>query len=606
MALAASGLVAACAGDDTKDDDDDTSCVGVICGDGDADSDADTDADADSDGDGDADGDGDGDVDGDADIGCDGIDICDGDCGIVGGRCGGDRQCELELPGGSRLALTCLTDQDGWVDGYCVGMPRAIGEHTCDPEDDRTCPEDQRGVCVVDTFNDVSYCYRGCEVTDENWTDTNCGCRDGYECDVSGEICVPGCRTEQPGMDDDCCRRWEDANEDGSRTENELIDIEDCASTCDPNTFRCTNDGLEGAAIGGACLSNLDCTVNGRCLNERGIGQPNDDRIVFEGGYCILDACDLDGRECPGDSNCVNLGDNDEPNWLCLGACTVADNRMVDAFADHNPACRDSYGCSGDPDLGGNDACDADGDCDAGVTCIGGVCNGNGYCWTLAERLAPHIRFCDLVAYPGLTGCPGDDVGTAGWDETQRCVDAVCQAPCDADNPCAADTTCVVAEGQTIGYCQWSNVGGPCVDLSDPDLPVPNDAACVSPYGQGLCAYGGEGSVWGDEGACLIASCDAVGMEDFCTDGKTCTSALGGGFYCADLCDLPDAGCTGEENCQGAGVGCAAGFSCLELEQGSGLCLASCSIQPDPDQYCLDMFSADWPNCNLDTGACEQ
>lgn len=594
MALAASGLVVACAGDDHSDDDDDT-CDGVICGDGDADSDSDGDTDADTDAD--SDGDGDGDVDADSDVDCDGVDICDADCGIVGGPCRNDRQCELDQ-GAQRLALACLDEATyGFPEGYCAGLPSQAQPHPCDPEDDRTCPEDQRGMCVVDTNQDVSYCFRSCNVTDENWTSSNCGCRPGYECDLSNEYCMPGCRTEQPGMDEDCCRRWEDTNGDGLSTANEFVDVENCDSTCDPVTFRCINDGAEGAAIGDACLSNMDCTVNGRCLNERGTGDPDDDRLVWEGGYCVLDACDLDGRECPGDSNCINAGTNDEPFWICLAACTVADNRMADGFADHNPGCRDTYGCVGDPDLGGNEACTIDDDCGAGVTCIGGICNGNGYCGSLAERLAPHIRFCDTVAYPG-TGCPGDDAGTAGWDETQRCVDAVCQAPCDADNPCAGDAACVG------GYCQWSNVGGPCADLSDPDLPVPNDGACVSPYGQGLCAQGG---IFGEAGSCLMASCDAAGMEDYCTDGKSCEGIFGG-FYCVDQCDLPDADCTGEENCQGEAIGCAAGFSCLPLAQGDtqGICLASCSTQDDPDTFCEDNFGAPFVNCNMDTGSCEQ
>ena len=599
MALAASGLVVACSSDPKGDDDDD--CAGVICGDGDADTDSDSDTDSDTDSDADSDADGDGDID------CDGVDICDGNCGIVGGECRNDRQCELQI-GNQRLALTCLDEQQyGFPGGYCGGIPSLAQPHPCDPEDDRTCPEGQRGVCVDDTTNDVSYCFRACNVTDENWTNTNCGCRAGYECDLSNEYCMPGCRTDALGEAEDCCRRWEDTNGDGLSTANEFFDIENCNSTCDPVTFRCSNPGADGSAVGDPCASNLDCPENARCLNERGTdetaqrcthgfectsGVCGDDgrctaSVVWEGGYCVLDACDLDGRECQGDSNCVNAGTNDDPFWICLAACTVADSRIVDPFADHNPQCRDAYGCVGDSDLVGNSACGTDDDCDPGVHCIGGVCNGNGYCGTLAERLSPQIHFCDTDAFPG-TGCPAEE----------RCVDSVCQPPCDADNPCVGEANC-----GADGYCAYSNVGGPC-GVGDPA--AGNDGACVSPYGQGLCALS-TGGIFGDQGMCLLASCDAPGMEDFCTDGKSCENIFGG-FYCVDECDLPADGCTGAENCQGPAIGCADGFACLPLVQGAntGICLASCSTQDDPDGYCEDNFGAPFVNCNADTGSCDQ
>ncbi|MBI2894448.1 MAG: hypothetical protein HYY06_12930 [Deltaproteobacteria bacterium] len=600
LAMALGGLaVFGCARGD--DDDDDDACEGIICRDGGPDGDADADADGDGDGDGDADGDGDGDGDVDVDV-CTGAAECDNECGIVGAECTNDRQCELDLGGGQRLPLYCMNEgQYGWPGGYCAGLPSQNQPRPCAADDDQTCPEAQGGVCIEDTTNEVSYCLRKCVITDDNWDDSNCGCRPGYECALGGEYCVPGCRVDN--VEEDCCRRWEDgANDqpfDGEVSQGglELVEIEDCVATCDPVTFRCTFTGPEDAAVGTECLSDQDCPTNGRCLQQRAMSA-EDDSLVWEGGYCVLDACNLDGRECPGDSNCVNAGTDDEPFWICLQACTVAPNDSeFDMYASHNPGCRDNYGCTGDSGLAGNDECEDDAGCEDGQRCIDGVCNGNGYCQTLAERLNPAIHFCadgdDEDELPDVDGQCADDPATEEVDEsTFRCSDGVCQAPCDADNPCAEETIC-----GDDGFCRWSNVGGPCTN-EDGDA---DDNSFVSPYGQGLCAAGG---IFGEDGMVLIASCDAPGMENICLEGKECMDIFGG-FYCVDTCEMAAEGCEGADNCQGDAVGCAAGMSCFALtaDGTDGICLASCSEQDGPDQYCADNFNQA-PTCNVDTGTC--
>jgi hypothetical protein len=188
-----------------------------------------------------------------------------------------------------------------------------------------------------------------------------------------------------------------------------------------------------------------------------------------------------------------------------------------------------------------------------------------------------------------------DDPDTAGEDEsTYRCEDGVCQAPCGAGDPCDEGTSC---EG---GFCRWSNVGGPCAD----DDGEPDNDSCVSPFGQGVCAVGG---VFGDEGMCLVSGCDAVGMEDACTDGKSC-ELIFGGAYCVDSCDVPADGCADPALCQGDAVGCHDGMACNPLAEGEtvGVCLASCSEQADPDGFCEDNYGAPFDTCDDATGNCTQ
>lgn len=569
-AVVSLAVVSGCWSSWTADD----PCGEVLCPDGDADADGDVDADVDVDVDADVDGDVDGDLDSDVDGDLDGdggtvephgCPACDGEMGIVGAVCRNDRQCELEQ-GDHRLLLTCIDEETyGFPDGYCAGIPSLAAPYPCDPDDDDTCPADHCGRCVVDDANGVSYCMRACEANDDNWSSSNCGCRNGYQCDFFRQYCVPGCRTEEPGESEDCCSTWVDEDGDGYLDRDERVPVEGCEATCDESTFRCTQPGTDGAAIGDPCSWDGDCPEHGRCVLERGTPDEEDDRVQWQEGYCVLDACELEGRGCLGDARCVELASAGMPFLTCYASCTIADERIGDRYADHNPGCRDGYGC--------RSAGDADD-------------TGDGACVSLAENLTA-VRFCDTRAYPG-TGCP----------ETQRCVDDVCQPPCDDMSPCADDVECI------DGYCAWSNVGGPCArPWNEPGDPAANDAACVSPYGQGYCAVG---AVFGTDGACVIASCEAAGMEDACIIGKRCTTFFGEPL-CVDECDLPDDDCVGEESCQGEAIGCHAGFACVPVAPFdlNGICVASCSAQRDPDGWCSDTWGDEQPSCNVDTGVCE-
>jgi hypothetical protein len=254
--------------------------------------------------DADADADGDATADdwawGDAPDAVDGVDdwcATDPDDGPTGEPCEDGEDCD---PGFTCLPQYQATDPSGspWTDyagGYCV--PEAVPGDACSPEEPGSCPGGAR--CV--RFGPVGpagvpQCLDACSATDADgrFHPTNCDCRNGYRCDRSFEVCVPGCLTNE-----DCCVTWVDADADGVRQYEELSSVEGCVAACDRLTFECVFAGDADARVGDACLHGSQCAPGARCWMRPGAerrGTP---------GVCLVERCDAADRPCPEGSACV-------------------------------------------------------------------------------------------------------------------------------------------------------------------------------------------------------------------------------------------------------------------------------------------------------------
>lgn len=238
-----------------------------------------------------------------------------------------------------------------WLGGACSLL--GGGDEGCDPDDPSTCPSGS--TCIYLFENDMGVEYYGCldacsaADTSMNPYDWNCGCREGYECNLNLEACLPGCSN-----DPECCQLWDDLDEDGQRDDGEVMVDEDCTNYCDGNsddeyldddcmsTFGCVNLGNSDADYGVECLFDSDCPANARCLNE--LFYVDDfDEPYYPGGLCLGDRCDLVGRGCGDLGECVNLGASDDPFYACVFTCQVGYGP-----GDADNPCRDCDGT--DPD----------------------------------------------------------------------------------------------------------------------------------------------------------------------------------------------------------------------------------------------------------------
>ncbi|MBI5500882.1 MAG: hypothetical protein HY907_11620 [Deltaproteobacteria bacterium] len=200
--------------------------------------------------------------------------------------CGGGFSCVPEYTD-SDPAGTAWTDYPG---GYCV--PRLPPGEVCDVTAAGACPSGAR--CVRAGLE--ARCLDACSAASlaGEAYGANCDCRAGYRCDMSLEVCVPGCVA-----DHECCAEWVDWNADDVRQVDELEPMPGCAATCDPHTFECVYVAAPDAAVGDACTLGADCPAGARCwrsLEAAAAGQP---------GVCLVERCDLAGRLCPEGSSCI-------------------------------------------------------------------------------------------------------------------------------------------------------------------------------------------------------------------------------------------------------------------------------------------------------------
>lgn len=253
----------------------------------------------------------------------------------IGTTCTRDEDCEGEF-------ARCYTERSrtfngeeyiSWKDGYC--SLQGVRDSVCDIDDPyNTCPEGMKCMYLYDFGTIPVYgCMDACNPeipgTDPpQLYDFNCGCREGYECNITAGVCLPGC-----SHDRECCEVWQDNDGDYERDEGEVEVLSECTNWCDNDpsedggaSYSCINEGTAGAEFSGPCTHDSQCPVDGRCLDP--IWYTDDEgNPLYPGGYCLKDRCDATGRECSdGSGNCANLGTDSEPFWACVKGCVVGSN----------------------------------------------------------------------------------------------------------------------------------------------------------------------------------------------------------------------------------------------------------------------------------------
>jgi len=205
----------------------------------------------------------------------------------VGELCADPTECAGDL---------CITDDQGWPDGYCSQVD-------CDASDtnwETSClPYGGDGLCL--DMGGYGMCLDRCDPVASD-------CRAGYEClDLGGGygVCYP-----EPV----CGNGFVESGEE-----------------CDPPGADCTADcqGTGTALVGEPCSTAADCEGNW-CLSEAD-GYPL--------GYCVFAGCDLTApNSCVShgaDSICVDFGTPTEPYGVCMDGCSPGPG-----------ACRADYSCS--------------------------------------------------------------------------------------------------------------------------------------------------------------------------------------------------------------------------------------------------------------------
>ncbi|MBW2262904.1 MAG: hypothetical protein JRG91_13085, partial [Deltaproteobacteria bacterium] len=260
---------------------------------------------------------------------------------------------EMDCGSGNRCLTESVMVYDGetyvsWLGGTCALW--GADEAGCNPDDPTTCPSGTSCVYFGSSGGSDYYgCVDACRSTDTSWNpyDWNCGCREGYRCDMVFEACLPGCMNDR-----ECCEVWEDLDEDYQREDGEVYFDDDCTNWCDGDdedeypavdcmaSFACVNMGDPDATWLSPCLFDSDCPVDATCLNEVWYTDPETGDPLYPDGLCRKDACHLIGRGCgvhadlAGD--CVNLGTTSDPEYTCTPTCQTS---CVDPDSTANP-CR--------------------------------------------------------------------------------------------------------------------------------------------------------------------------------------------------------------------------------------------------------------------------
>ena len=357
---------------------------------------------------------------------------CPAECSTVptggspGSACTSDAQCtgtgaDCWTETTERFRGEDYTDNPG---GMCV--PWGSGTSVCDPDNASSCPSGSSCEYMGSSMGTDFYgCMDACLPLDSSGREYpfNCGCREGYACDIVSGICTSGCTNDR-----ECCERWWDEDGDFNRDAAEVVEKTGCTNVCDDTpagicqaTHDCVNNGDATNVWSGPCEGDAWCPADGRCLDEFNYA-PN-----FPGGLCIKDRCDVAGRGCTTEGGgCMNLGTTTDPFWACVGRCHFG--RQI---TDPTYECRDTTGeeqaCNPvlssawytPPTDGSNGFC-WPGNFPGGAMAIGGTCTtdtnctspyGLGYCASFTGITAPSFcsAGCVQFAAEDFAVCGGND-----------------------------------------------------------------------------------------------------------------------------------------------------------------------------------------------------
>ena len=398
--------------------------------------------------------------------------------GVPGGPCTREADC----PGGTCILEHTVMYEGSihhveWPGGYCV---LSMGTH-CSPEDPASCPSGTRCTFMGEAGGMDHYlCMAGCRPLDTSWTphDWNCGCREGYSCDIEREVCLPGCSS-----DAQCCQLWDDDGDWVMETGELLVDT-DCTSWCDGDDpaefeldgcmarFSCINEGDPSATWLSPCLFDSDCPPDAYCLDEIRHTDPASGEPLYHGGLCRKHACHIPGRGCGLFSDlhgeCVNLGTTSDPDYDCTPTCETA---CVDpgssASPCHHPGRTHPYACRPFDPVRWFPGSSRDGLCLPAMVPAAPTPEAMyGPCTQDADCASPHGlgRCLELMGKPGF--CSAEcNVNLAemclvcgaapspGWTPPGVCGIGVCLPSCDIPRGRLGANTCPTGAGLPVFAC---------------------------------------------------------------------------------------------------------------------------------------------------------
>ncbi|MBS2029641.1 MAG: matrixin family metalloprotease [Deltaproteobacteria bacterium] len=296
-------------------------------------------------------------------------------------------------------------------------------------------------------------------------------------------------------------------------------------------------DGDFSPNIGDPCGADTDCHgANAMCITG------------WSGGYCSQ-YCD--SSTCPTGDVCAQL---DAQHFYCTSACTT-----------YAGGCRAGYACFG-YDTGGDGfcipACAQDADCGGTDLCLAdGICYPPGN----AGSYVGHACLSSTDCPTGDFCIPASDSSghSTGWPG------GYCAAPCgagqDANRPCGAGATCVIAGAEGQAYClQNCDAQGGCRQgytcVVKPDASHTEQQVCAPGCASDSdCAVGERCT----GGACVDPNGGSTGSCTLCGDGGITQTTTGSG----------STGSSSPPPATPSGCGCGAGGSVDLMALGVLMCL---------------------------------
>lgn len=306
-------------------------------------------------------------------------------------------------------------DCNGTIDDDC----EPFGE-TC-----RVSSRCEGGLCAETSVGKI--CTRACDPQEPIL-----GCPEGFYCSVSSEscgaFCIPGVKASSPKDFGDICETDTDCL---SLYCAQTGESKRCSEFCQPNSGGCFRNEvcLSTGDACGACVNLLDIGGDMAGQVKRGLGEPCTQPSECEGGVCNVEGyCTVSCGECP-------------TGFICQsGFCNLDIRQPLGGICNTGADCKSGQCATGDRGGICTSECTNE-QCPGGFSCTAGLC-------------MPSLKIVNASCVSGNECVSG------------LCLDGVCSQPCDAEQRCSKNQTCIRltnAQSSSSG----SDFEGVCRDTSD-------------------------------------------------------------------------------------------------------------------------------------------